>query len=1071
MKNRLIITLLLITGIATGIRAQQLTVTGKVIDNEGLEVIGGNVTIKGVSGVGTITDVNGQYTITVNDASKEVLVFSFIGLKTQEVPVKGRKQIDVTLHTEDQLLEEVVVVGYATMKRKDLTGSVASVKSEDLTKVPTSDATQALAGRMAGVQVIQSDGQPGSDVSVRVRGGISITQDNEPLYVIDGFPTEDGMSNLDPADIESIDVLKDASATAIYGARGANGVVLVTTKSGSSQKEGKGTLSFDFYLGFRKLANRLKVLNVEEFVLADYERTLGNPNGELEGAMLGWQQRYGSFLEIHDNYANRAGIDWLDETMGRTTLTQNYRVAFSGGSDAVKYNLSYNYNKDEGAMVYSGSDRHNISMSINGKLNDKLSVTGRFTFDQRSIYGAGVAGNGTNEGGSNTDARFNKMTQILLYRPIQGLRYNDADLLTQDALTDETDDAVTQNPLINAAEEKDDREVRTLQANGGLTYKIAKGWTFRNTTGMRYRTQRRELFYGERSIMGRRNGIYGTIRNTEDGSFQTSNVLTYEKRFKKTHKLTAQLGQEFVHRWQRYVETGVINMSSDDFGLDDMGLGTPSVAKTSVNDDDNLLSFFTRVNYDFNDKYLLSATMRADGSSKFGKDNKWGYFPAISAAWRLSEEAFIKNLNLFSDLKLRIGYGLAGNNRIGSYNSLALLTSLNTAMGGQLVSGYAPSNIPNPDLKWEANKTFNFGLDFGFLEQRITISPEFYINRSSNLLLNAQVPLSSGYGTMMINAGETKNMGVDLTINTNNITTKDFNWTTQITLSHNKNTVEALTGESVQYYEAQFGYNQSTHRLAVGEPIGQFYGYVTEGLYQVDDFNYDAATQTYTLKNNVPYMGSRADVRPGDWKFKDQDRNGIIDDNDRTVIGNASPIIYGGINNNFTYKNFDLSIFLTYSYGNEVLNATKLVSTKIGSQNSNSLDFMNSSNRWMTVNDKGEAVTDPAELAALNAGKAIASWRDNEQGDKYIHSWAVEDASYLRLSNMTLGYTFPRQVIRKIGLSKLRLYFTGNNLLTWTPYSGFDPEVSNMRSPLTPGVDFGAYPRSRSFIFGANIAF
>lgn len=1071
MRNRLIITLLLIAGTITGIRAQQLTVTGKVIDNEGLEVIGGNVTIKGVSGVGTITDINGQYTITVNDASKDVLVFSFIGLKTQEVPVKGRKQIDVTLRTDDQLLEEVVVVGYATMKRKDLTGSVASVKSEDLTKVPTSDATQALAGRMAGVQVIQSDGQPGSDVSVRVRGGISITQDNEPLYVIDGFPTEDGMSNLDPGDIESIDVLKDASATAIYGARGANGVVLVTTKSGSSQKEGKGTLSFDFYLGFRKLANRLHVLDVEEYVLADYERTLGNASSSPEESIRAWQNRYGSFLEIHDNYADRAGIDWLDETMSRTTLTQNYRVAFSGGSDAVKYSLSYNYNKDEGAMVYSGSDRHNISMSVNGKLNDKLSVTGRFTFDQRNIYGAGVAGNGTNEGGSNTDARFNKMAQILQYRPIQGLRYSDEDLLIQDALSEDTDDSVTQNPLINASEERDDREMRTFQVNGGLTYKLMKGLTFRNTTGMRYRTQRRELFYGERSIMGRRNGIYGSIRNTEDGSFQTSNVLTYEKRFKDIHKVTAQLGQEFVHRWERYVLTGVSNLPSDDFQLDDMGLGTPSTAQSSVNDDDNLLSFFARVNYDFSDKYLLSATFRADGSSKFGKDNKWGYFPAVSAAWRLSEETFVKNLNLFSDLKLRVGYGLAGNNRIGSYNSLALLTSLNTAMGGQLVPGYASSTIPNPDLKWEANKTFNFGLDFGFLEQRITISPEFYINRSSNLLLNAQVPLSSGYGSMIINAGETKNMGVDLTINTNNITTKDFNWTTQLTLSHNKNTVEALTGESVQYYEAQFGHNQSTHRLAVGEPIGQFYGYVTEGLYQVADFDYNETTQTYTLKENVPYKGSRADVQPGDWKFKDMDKNGVINDNDRTVIGNASPIIYGGLNNNFTYKNFDLSIFLTYSYGNEVLNATKLVTTKVGAQNNNALDVMNSGNRWVTVNANGERVTDRDELTALNAGKTVASWHDNEQGDEYVHSWAVEDASYLRLSNLTFGYTFPKQVVRKIGLSKLRLYFTGNNLLTWTPYTGFDPEVSNMRSPLTPGVDFGAYPRSRSFIFGANISF
>ena len=1071
MRNRLIITLLLIAGTITGIRAQQLTVTGKVIDNEGLEVIGGNVTIKGVSGVGTITDINGQYTITVNDASKDVLVFSFIGLKTQEVPVKGRKQIDVTLRTDDQLLEEVVVVGYATMKRKDLTGSVASVKSEDLTKVPTSDATQALAGRMAGVQVIQSDGQPGSDVSVRVRSGISITQDNEPLYVIDGFPTEDGMSNLDPGDIESIDVLKDASATAIYGARGANGVVLVTTKSGSSQKEGKGTVSFDFYLGFRKLANKLDVLSVEEYVLADYERTLGNASSSPSEAVLSWQNRYGSFLEIHDNYKDRAGVDWLDETMGRTTLTQNYRIAFSGGSDAVKYNISYNYNKDEGAMVYSGSDRHNLSLSVNGKLNDKLSVNGRFTFDQRSIYGAGVAGNGTNEGGSNVDARFNKMAQILQYRPIQGLRYNDADLLIMDAITDETEDAVMQNPLINASEERDDREIRTLQANGGLTYKLRKGLTFRNTTGLRYRAQRREQFYGERSIMGRRNGIYGSIRNTEDGSIQTSNVLTYETRIQKKHKLTAQLGQEYVHRWERYVLTGVTNLPTGDFQLDDMGLGTPSTAQSSANDDDNLLSFFTRVNYDFNDRYLVSATFRADGSSKFGKDNKWGYFPAVSAAWRLSEEKFIKNLNLFSDLKLRIGYGLAGNNRIGSYNSLALLTSLNTAMGGQLVPGYASTRIPNPDLKWEANKTFNFGLDFGFMEQRITISPEFYINRSSNLLLSAQVPLSSGYGTMMINAGETKNMGVDLTINTNNISTKDFSWTTQVTLSHNKNTVEALTGESEQYYEAQFGHNQSTHRLAVGEPIGQFYGYVTEGLYQVEDFNYDATTQTYTLKDNVAYKGTRADVQPGDWKFKDLDENGVINDNDRTVIGNASPTIYGGINNNFTYKNFDLSIFLTYSYGNEVLNATKLCTTRVGAQNNNSLDVMNSGNRWVTVNANGERVTDPAELAAMNAGKTVASWHDNEQGDEYVHSWAVEDASYLRLSNLTFGYTFPKQLVRKMGLSKLRLYFTGNNLLTWTPYTGFDPEVSNMRSPLTPGVDFGAYPRSRSFIFGANIAF
>lgn len=1068
MRN-LILALLLVVGI-TGLRAQSLTVTGRVMDNENLEVIGGNVSLKGAAGVGTITDMNGNYTITVNDAKKDVLVFSYIGMKTIEVPVKGRSKIDVTLEADNQLLEEVVVVGYATVKRKDLTGSVASIKSEDLMKVPTSDATQALAGRMAGVQIVQTDGQPGSEASIRVRGGISITQSNEPLYVIDGFPTEDGMSSLDPADIESIDVLKDASATAIYGARGANGVVLITTKSGKSM-EGKGQVTFDAYVGFRKLANKLDVLSTEEFVLADYERTVGLTSTPEE-TMTAWQNRYGSFLELHENYGNRPGIDWLDETMGRTTLTQNYRVGVNGGSEAVKYNLAYSYNKDEGAMVYSGSERHNITLGVNGKVNDKLSVTARINFDYRSIYGAGVAGNGTNEGGSNTDARFNKMAQILQYRPTIGIKGSDDELLMGEdpLLTDEAGN-VMQNPLINAAEEKDDREIRTLQANGGLTYKIMKGLTFRNNTGMRYRTQRRELFYGDQSIMGRRNGTYGSIRNTEDGSFQTSNVLTYETRFQKAHKLTAQLGQEYVHRWERYVHTEVSNLPTDDFQLDDMGIGTPSASDSYLNDDDNLLSFFARVNYDYKDKYLLSATLRADGSSKFSADNKWGIFPAVSAAWRLGEEEFIKKLNIFSDLKFRIGYGLAGNNRIGSYNSLALFSSVLTAMGDALVPGYASSVIPNKDLKWEANKTFNMGFDFGFLEQRITVSPEFYINRSSDLLLSTRLPMSSGYETMMVNAGETKNMGIDLTVNTQNIVTKDFSWNTTLTFSHNKNTVEALTGEELQLFEAKFGYNQNTHRLAVGEPIGQFYGFITDGLYQVDDFDYDPATKTYTLKDGVACYGNRNTVQPGDWKFRNMDGNDVIDENDKTVIGNASPKFYGGLNNNFAYKGFDLSIFFTFSYGNEVLNATKLVTSKVGRENYNALNVMNSHNRWMTINDRGERVTDPAELAAMNQGKSVASWHDNQEGNKYIHSWAVEDASFLRLSNVTLGYTFPKQLIKKIKLSNLRVYATGNNLFTWTPYTGFDPEVSNMRSPLTPGVDFGSYPRSRSFIFGVNIAF
>lgn len=1049
--------------------AQSLTVTGKVIDSEGYEVIGGSVTIKGAAGVGTVTDVNGNYSLKVNDASKDVLVFSYVGMTSQEVKVDGRSVIDVTLKADAVMLEEVVAIGYATVKRKDLTGSVASVNSKELSKVPTSDITQALAGRMAGVQVMQSEGAPGASISIRVRGGISITQSNEPLYIIDGFPSEDGMSTLDPAEIETIDILKDASATAIYGARGANGVVVITTKSGG--KEGKATVTFDSYVGFKKVAKKLDVLSTREFALLDYERryysafTAKNSTQEdLDKAVANFEALYGKYADIDANYANRAGIDWQDQTLGRTALTQNYRVGVSGGTDKLNYNLAYSYYDEEGAMVYSGNKKHNISFNMNHKLNDRLSITARISYDQMKIYGMG-----TSEGGD----RFNKMQHILQYRPMVGINGTD-DLLLGDEdplLVDDTGN-VMQNPLLSAAEETKDREYRTFQANGGFTLKLIKGLSFRNTTGMRYQTRRNDTFYGDKSITAKRSSINGSIQNIENSSFQTSNVLNYNWAG-KGHDITAMLGQEYVNRWNRSFSAAAANFPNDDIGLGDLSLGLPTAVSSSENYDDKLLSFFARFNYGFKDKYLFTASFRADGSSKFGKNNKWGYFPAFSAAWRLGEEEFIKNLNIFSDLKVRLGYGMAGNNRIDSYVSLPMLTSVTYPNGDSTQPGYVSKQIPNPNLKWEANKTFNFSLDFGFFNQRLTISPEFYINRSSNLLLNAKLPTSSGYDSMVINAGETENKGIDLTINSTNIMTKDFTWNTAVTLSHNKNSVKKLTGEDVQLWEASFGYNQNTHIIGVNQPLGQMYGYVTDGLYQVSDFDYDEATKTYTLKDGVPYSGKKTDVKPGMWKFKNVDgsEDNKITENDKTVIGNAYPKFYGGINNTFTYKDFDLSIFLTYSFGNDVFNATKLTNTKTALQNKNVLDIANSSNRWVVVNKKGELITDPQEMADINKGKTVAAVYDNEIGDTYIHSWAVEDGSYLKLSNITLGYTFPRKMLSKIGISKLRLYATGSNLLTWTKYTGFDPEVSTMGSGLTPGVDFGAYPKSRSFVFGINLAF
>lgn len=1042
------------------LHAQSQTVTGKVIDGSGLEVIGANITIKGKAGVGTITNIDGQYSLTVDDAKKDVLVFSFIGMTTLEIPVKGRTKIDVTLKDDANVLDEVVVTGYGYTKRGDLTGSVVSIKSEDLMQTPTSDATQALAGRVAGVQVMQSEGAPGASVSIRVRGGISITQSNEPLYVIDGFPNEDGMANLDPAEIETIDILKDASSTAIYGARGANGVVVITTKKGTKDSS-KMTVSFDSYIGIKKIAKKLPVLSPEEFVLLDYERNFALYG---ESGVNRFQSTYGSFLEIHENYGNREGVDWQEEALGRVATSQNYRVRLSGGNKELKYGLGYSYFKDMGAMISSGTDKHNISFNLTHKASERFQANARISFDQTNVYGMGTSENSN---------RFNKMEHILQYRPVVGLTGNDRDLIAgEDPFLIDDESNPMQSPIISAREEKKNRVIRSFQANGGFTYNFNKRLSFRNSTGMRYQSSRQDEFFGEKSVTGKRSSINGYILNNESGSFQTSNVLNYNYRsHNKKHRLTMMLGQEWVSRWTKFLRAAATNFPNNDIGLDDMSLGVPSNIRSGVNHDDKLISFFARANYNLGEKYLLTATVRADGSSKFSKGNKWGYFPSISGAWRLSEEEFIKKLNLFSDLKFRVGYGMAGNNRVASYKSLDLLTSSSYPINNAMTPGYAPAGIPSEGLKWESNRTLNIGVDMGFLEQRITVSPEFYINNSSNLLLNSRVPSSSGYTNVMRNIGKTRNSGFDLAITSINIQKKDFTWTTNFNISHNRNKIEALSGEQFFLEEASFGYTQKTHKIEVGKSIGQFYGYRTIGLYQVDDFDYNAATQAYTLKKGIPCMGDRSSVKPGMWKFANTNGDDIINDEDMTVIGNANPDFYGGLNNTIKYKQWDFSLFFNFSYGGEVLNATRLTNTKTATTNYSVLNLANSSRRWMTVDEKGALITDPAQMAALNAGKTVACIYDMEQGDKYIHSWAVEDASFLRLSNVSIGYTFPRQLVRRASILGLRLYATGSNLFVWTPYSGFDPEVSTMGNGLTPGVDYGAYPRSRSFVFGLNITF
>lgn len=584
MRNiRIVVSFLLFCLGHAMLLAQTLTITGKVVDEEGLEVIGANIRVKGNASVGTITGLDGAYSIRAE--AKDVLLFSFIGMATQNVPVKGRTKIDVQLKQDNKMLDEVVVIGYGTSKRSDLTGSVVSVKSDDLMKTPTSDVTQALAGRVAGVQVTQSEGGPGSSISIRVRGGISITQSNEPLYVIDGFPSEDGMAELDPGEIESIDILKDASATAIYGARGANGVVVITTKNGGKE-DSRLSVSFDSYIGFAKIARKLPVLSSEEFVTLDYERNL-YLNGE-EGVTR-FQNVYGSFREIQENYAGR-GIDWQEEVLGRITTSQNYRVNISGGNKNTSYSLGYAYFKNLGAMVYSGDEKHNVSLNLSHKGNKRLSVNARVNFTQSKVYGMG-----TSEG----DARFNKMEHILQSRPVAGINGTEEELLQgEDPLYVDDESNPMQNPLISAQQEQDDRMTRTFQLNGGLNYRLGKRWFFRSTIGTRYQILRRDRFYGELSSTAKRSSINGSIQYSENGSFQTSNVLNYEYKTKK-QKFTAMWGQEWVSRWTRWVVSSATNFPNNDIGLDDMSLGTPGSITSNVNYDDKLISFFSRLNYNW----------------------------------------------------------------------------------------------------------------------------------------------------------------------------------------------------------------------------------------------------------------------------------------------------------------------------------------------------------------------------------------------------------------------------------------------------------------------------------------
>lgn len=1045
-----------------GVYAQTKAVTGTVMaDNQALP--GATVVEKGTTN-GTVTDADGKFSISVNDGA--ILLISFIGMKPTEVPVGNQSNVTVTLEADVTQLDELVVIGYGEVSRHELTSSVSSVSARQLRDVTVNNTAQSLAGRLAGVQVVTSEGTPNAQVNIRVRGGGSITQDNTPLYVVDGIQVENALSVIAAQDIESIDVLKDASATAIYGARGANGVVIITTKGG---REMKTVVTYSGQVGVRQLANKLDVMKPYDFVFYQYERSRGSTAGENA-----FRDMYGHFGDL-DLYNEVPFIDWQEKVFGRNALMQTHNVAITGGTSGTNYNLSITSQGEEGIMINSDFDRKLLNFRFDHKVNKYLRAGFNVRYNNTVVNGAGTSSPGSSS--------VNRLRQAVKYKPVlfpgQSTDTYDPDYA---AATNANSLSLVNPILLSAAEYQQDRS-SVANLNGSITIEPVTWLSFRSTLGFDITNQRVNVFNDTITNASKLNGAsqpIASINTITRNTLNNSNVVTFSAgklspAFAENNKLDVLLGQETFQTSNKsyFIESRLFPVGiTPERALGNMALGTPQIP-TSSEVNSTLLSFFGRASYSFREKYMAVLTFRRDGSSKFAEGHKWGNFPSASLAWRISGENFMQNTTRYlSDLKLRVSYGQAGNNRIGDF---LYLTQFNSNafydQNNQLVTGYNPAGLANDNLKWETTTSRNIGLDAAFLNNRIQLTVDAYRNTTEDLLLSTPVPTSSGYTTQIQNVGSTSNRGVEIQLSGTPVRRNKFAWNASFNISFFRNKVESLGDQDQFLFSSGWagGNAPFDYAVIVGRPVGTIWGLETDGFYTIDDF--DFSNGVYTLKAGIPNdQGITAIApRPGILKFIDQDGNGLIDDKDRTDLGSATPKFFGGFNNMFTYGNFDLSVFLNFQYGNKVLNANKLEFTSGYTPNANLLSIMN--DRWRNVDAEGNVVTDPGALATLNEGAKL--WTPLTSASSfYVHSWAVEDGSFIRVNNVTLGYSLPAGLLEKARITKLRIYATVNNLAVFTKYSGYDPDVNTRRnSPITPGVDYSAYPRSHAYMAGINLSF
>ena len=1043
-------------------------IKGKVTDASGEAIIGASIVIKGMAG-GTISDINGNYQLQLPQGANTVLV-SYIGMKQQELAVGDKELVNVLMEENSVMLSEVVAIGYGESKRKDLTGSVSSIGAESLSKLGIPDLTGNLQGRLAGVKVNAQSGEAGGSVDIKIRGANSIYAGSSPLYVIDGMQidvnesevatsttggstTYNPLSTLNPNDIATIDILKDASSTAIYGARGANGVIIITTKSGSAKN--KTDISFNTSYGVSQVAKRIKVLNAQDYI--NYKYTRDYVSGNLSSG-YGMDSNADGKIDAPKDANAYQQFNWQDALL-RQGSSHNYDLAVNSTLEKTRISSSLGYLTQEGLVVGNSFDRYSAKIKIDHPVNDKLSVGSSVILG--STVSKGVVSSGGGDGG------FTGLIQaIYTERPV--VLYTASELLNDYPngyvkLDNMVSDAAFRQSTLN-------RMIGSVNAE----YKILKELKFTLSGSANLSTSKLQEFYGATTTWGRLTNGTANISEVGTNSSTASATLFYNKTFKKDHTFTALLGSEMSAYHLESFGVKAKGFEDQSTGVFDISKGAVVDKPTSLVTQVNRMSAFGRISYTYMSKYYLTANIRADESSNFQVGNRLGYFPSVSTAWRVNSEKFMKSLDFISNLKIRASAGSSGNDRITPYGSMGALTPSYYSSNGATIMGMTPYILENKNLKWETTNQYDLGLDLSLFNNRISLTGDVYFKDTRDMLFKAKIPVQSGYTDQWQNIGRMSNKGIELSLITRNIETKDFTWTTTTNFDLNRN--EVLSLGDAQFLPVTIGAGLLTDvsRVIVGQPIGTGYGYIFDGNYQLSDFTWiDKTTQlvvdpsTITSANMSQHTSTRnaevvkisgLNVNAGDRKYKDISgpngvADGVIDNYDRTFISNSNPKFNFGFGNEFTYKSFDLNIFFEGVVGPQIMNAFNSM-VEAGGKGSNSYNITQEfwNNRWTPENPSN------TYASLLNAS------------NNFVSSYYVEDASYVRLKNITLGYKPKAKSLKAIGISSFRCYLSVENAYLWTKYSGMDPDIRSA-NPLFAGFDRLSYPRAQSLTMGVNLTF